>query len=66
LNTSLAGALLDLGAKRSILADVAMNAATLLGILLIPIAGLIWDASTPYCAGTQQSTGHKATHCGAS
>ena len=36
--------LTDLGVKRSIFADLAMNtASTLLGILLIPIAGIIWE-----------------------
>ena len=33
-----------LGAVRSILADVAMNAAsTVLGIILIPLAGIVWE-----------------------
>ena len=36
--------LTPLGAWRSILADLAMNAAsTLLGIILIPLAGLAWE-----------------------
>jgi hypothetical protein len=34
----------QLGVKKSIIADVAMNAAsTLLGIVLIPVAGLAWE-----------------------